>query len=461
MHDQFSPLPDKRARSSTSVAFRQRVALILAGLLALFVFRVAAQFAQRFWEIGFLPAFDAWHSGVLPYWLLYGFQIIIGLGFAVVTWQVATDRTQPKAAVGAFLLSFGALYFGVMLFRLGGALGPGSGGGFFASKAIPVVFHLVLSSWLITLGLYHAHAARTTGDAAPDVGATLVHWLAYPVLIACCLLLRLLLLGAGLGLQTSSYVPVAIGALVITVLERRFPHRREWQPNREEVANDLTFMVLVQILLPKFLSFLTAVTILRFLQSHDIALRGFWPHDLPPFAQAVLMLLGADFLRYWLHRLSHEWSPLLWRFHAVHHSPPKLYWVNVGRFHPIEKSVQFLCDAAPFILVGVSESVLSLYFVFYAVNGFFQHCNIELRLGLLNFVISGPELHRWHHSREEREANHNYGNNVIIWDLLFGSYFLPKHQAVGTLGLRNRAYPPGFFHQMRTPFIRGIDREQK
>ena len=48
--------------------------------------------------------------------------------------------------------------------------------------------------------------------------------------------------------------------------------------------------------------------------------------------------------------------------------------------------------------MGVSGDVLAGYFTFYAVNGFYQHSNCLVWLGRLNYVISGPELHRWHHS---------------------------------------------------------------
>jgi len=101
---------------------------------------------------------------------------------------------------------------------------------------------------------------------------------------------------------------------------------------------------------------------------------------------------------------------------------------------------------------------LALYFVFYAINGFFQHCNINLRLGALNYLISGPELHRWHHSIDYREADKNYGNNLIIWDLIFGTYFLPKSRTVGDLGLLNRQYPQSFIAQMKTPFVNKLDK---
>ena len=93
----------------------------------------------------------------------------------------------------------------------------------------------------------------------------------------------------------------------------------------------------------------------------------------------------------------------------------RLYWLNVGRFHPLEKAVQYALDTLPFAVLAVSQEVLATYFIFYALNGFFQHSNCRVRLGLLNYIIAGPELHRWHHSATAEESNHNFGNNLIIW----------------------------------------------
>ncbi len=131
--------------------------------------------------------------------------------------------------------------------------------------------------------------------------------------------------------------------------------------------------------------------------------------------------------------------------------------MNVGRFHPIDKALQFVFDALPFIALGVNEEVLSLYFVWYAVNGFFQHSNVDVRLGFLNYLVSGPELHRWHHSMWKKESNHNYGNHLIVWDIVFGTRYLPQDRAVGALGLLNRRYPSGFAEQMTAPFVPHLD----
>ena len=284
-------------------------------------------------------------------------------------------------------------------------------------------------------------------------------------LVAGCAYPGVMVLGYGsfalfarLGLSTalSAYAAVLIGAILIAWHEIKLPYRREWRPQVTEVRTDALFLGAVQIGVPLLLSVYLVVTLAEFLHGTGLAVEGLWPHNLPIWAQAGLMMLVADFGRYWLHRAFHKFGPM-WRLHAVHHSPHRLYWVNVGRFHPLEKAIQYGFDALPFALVGVSGEVLAAYFVFYAINGFYQHSNCDVRLGLLNYLIAGPELHRWHHSENPRESNNNFGNNLIVWDLLFGTRFLPKDREVGPLGLVNRQYPTGFFAQMKTPFIRGLE----
>lgn len=292
-------------------------------------------------------------------------------------------------------------------------------------------------------------------DGSTMLGRTLP-WLIYPVTICLCLALHSALLAGGTPLLVSTYAALLLGAGLITYFEWRMPERPEWTGDRSSVTNDLLFMVLVQMIVPSFLSFLSAVLLVRWLGERGLTLEHLWVHEWPAGLQALLMVVIVDFLRYWLHVACHR-VPFLWRLHSVHHSPPRLYWLNVGRFHPVEIALQFSLDSLPFILVGVTEEVLALYFVFHSVNGFFQHCNIRLRFGWLNYLISSAELHRWHHSKIIAESNSNYGNHFILWDWLFGTRFLPRGRQVGELGLLNPEFPHDFVSQMKTPFVDGID----
>jgi sterol desaturase/sphingolipid hydroxylase (fatty acid hydroxylase superfamily) len=296
----------------------------------------------------------------------------------------------------------------------------------------------------------------TDGSAETSV-ARLAAAASYPAVIAGGFALYAGFIGAGLPVTLASFAAVLIGAGVITLHEIALPNREAWKPDAGEIGNDAAFMVTVQVALPYLLSLTLVIAIAEFLKARGIGVAGFWPHDIPVAAQACLMLVAADFPRYWMHRAFHKFGPL-WSLHAVHHSPHRLYWLNVGRFHPIEKAIQYAVDALPFALLGVSNEVLAAYFVFYALNGFFQHSNCKVRLGPLNYIVSGPELHRWHHSELIEESDTNFGNNLIVWDLAFGTRFLPEGREVGPLGLINRGYPMGFLAQMKTPFVRGLDK---
>lgn len=279
---------------------------------------------------------------------------------------------------------------------------------------------------------------------------------AYPMNITLAFLLFDQLMGFGVEVEIAAYFSVVAGAALITLHEVKLPYRNAWKPSSTDVKSDLAFMVVVQVALPYFLSISIVLGAAKLISGSGITIARVWLHDLPMSLQVCLMLIVADFPRYWLHRAFHRFAPL-WGFHAVHHSPHRLYWLNVGRFHPIEKAVQYCFDALPFALLGVAPEVLAAYFVFYAINGFYQHSNCSIRLGPLNYIVSGPELHRWHHSEFPKESDNNFGNNLIFWDLVFGTRFLPRDREVGSLGLLNRGYPTDFVSQMKTPFIRGLD----
>jgi len=279
----------------------------------------------------------------------------------------------------------------------------------------------------------------------------LVSWFAYPIVMALGFLVFAQLRLHGVSLVISTYVPVLLTVSMVTVLEKAFPHRVEWRPAWREITTDLQFMAIVQLTFPPLVSFLFVYALIDPARALNLPIARLWPHTAPLWVQTVLMILAVDFLRYWLHRLAHQ-NKYLWRLHSVHHSVEQLYWLNTVRFHPLEKILQMSLDSLPFLLMGINKEVLALYYIAYASNGFFQHSNIRLRFGALNYLIGSAELHRWHHSRLPGESNANYGNNVIVWDLLFGTWYLPKERDVNEIGLQDRDYPKSFMGMMRAPF---------
>ncbi|MEQ1782461.1 MAG: sterol desaturase family protein [Hyphomonadaceae bacterium] len=429
-------MPDTREQK-----FAQGAAIALTALLVLFVGRVAAQLWQYFWPTDALPPFAAWQSGTLPYPVLVASQFAI---IATSIWTIASilrDNLGPHRRLGAVVLIAGILYFGFMGFRLIAGLTFLKDAPFFG-VILPAIFHLVLASMLVIVGL---HLRRQLHFLKRVLSISI-----YPVVMIGSLFVLWLLLDRGAALLWAPYATVAIAGPIILAAEYIAPYREDWRPHMRDFALDGAFMTMTQVALPMALTWLAVLGLQTFIASNGLSI-GIWPSSWPVLAQLALKVVAGDFLRYWLHRAAHTW-PILWRLHEVHHHPDKLYTTNVFRFHPLEKGLQFLADTLPFMLIGIGPDVLAWYFVFYAVSGLFQHSNIDMRLGPLNYIFSGPEVHRWHHSQKISESNNNYAHSFVVWDLVFGTYFRPQNRNVETLGLLDANYPRGFLRQMSAPF---------
>lgn len=281
--------------------------------------------------------------------------------------------------------------------------------------------------------------------------STLLPYMWYPCILAGAVLIFCALLSRGATPIVAAYLPTIIVGVVIVILETYFPERLEWRPRRQDIMADAAFMIAVQVALPRFLA--AAVVFTAAAWAHANQPSSWWPHSWPLGVQLLLMVLLVDLMRYWLHRACHRIAPL-WRLHEVHHSPDILYVLNVGRFHPFEKTLHFALDTVPFVLLGLAPGVIAGYFLLYSVNGFFQHSNVRLRYGWLNYIVASAETHRWHHARDPKTAACNFSNTTILWDLAFGTYHLPKKTGVEEIGIVDRDYPKGFLAQMVTPFMR-------
>jgi len=277
----------------------------------------------------------------------------------------------------------------------------------------------------------------------------------YPLFVIFALAAFFVMLAHDVSPLVAAYAPVVVVGVSIVLLEMRFTERGAWRPTRSDVVADGAFMAFVMIALPRLLMMVAVIALAGYMHANFMS--AWWPHRWPLSAQIVAMVLAVDFVRYWLHRACHRFIPL-WRLHEVHHSPDVLYVLNVARFHPFEKVLHFTFDTVPFLLLGVAPEVLAGYFLLYSVNGLFQHSNLKLRYGWLNYVVGSAETHRWHHARDPKTASCNFSNTTIVWDLAFGTWHLPG--PVGEIGIVNREYPKGFLAQMVMPFQRNDGRRR-
>ena len=134
-----------------------RYAVTLSGLLALFVLRVLAQALIAIGHGAFLPPWEEWFSGLVPYPQLLASQILIILGYGAVCLDFIRQRgyfVRPRRMWGTVLLTVGSVYFAVMVIRyvIRMFLYPPER---WIGGSIPIVFHWVLAGFILVLGAYH------------------------------------------------------------------------------------------------------------------------------------------------------------------------------------------------------------------------------------------------------------------------------------------------------------------
>ena len=244
-----------------------------------------------------------------------------------------------------------------------------------------------------------------------------------------------------------------LAIVVVVVGERYLPYRQDWRQSRQDIGTDILHNLLNSYGFREFCKVLLLAATLPAVAYLSTAVgASLWPQHWPLVLQVALALITAELGLYCVHRLCHE-NAFFWRFHMVHHSPERLYWLNAGRDHPLGVLLFVLAGSTPLILLGTPERVMLYYFVIEAVHGLFQHANIRLRFGPLNHLFSTAALHRWHHSNNSSEANHNYGQTLILWVKLFGTVHLPADRQPQTVGLEGMSkFPRTFIAQMLAPF---------
>jgi sterol desaturase/sphingolipid hydroxylase (fatty acid hydroxylase superfamily) len=180
------------------------------------------------------------------------------------------------------------------------------------------------------------------------------------------------------------------------------------------------------------------------------AYTGYGPLSRQPiWLQVIQIYVLVDFAAYWTHRMFHrgKW----WPFHAVHHSSEDLDWMGSLRVHPINDLVIKLTQVTPVLLMGYNPlATLSTapILTFYAI---FLHANVNWDFGPLRCVIATPVFHRWHHSKDREAWDKNFAGLLPIWDILFGTYYMPKGRYPENFGICE-PMPKGYFGQLWEPF---------
>ena len=161
---------------------------------------------------------------------------------------------------------------------------------------------------------------------------------------------------------------------VIIVLERLLPRHRDWNRSHQDLATDLAYFP-ASLIVAGGLSALWGGLHLSLASALQQAVGSpLWPTQLAlPIQVGVACVLG-ELFAYWPHRWMHE-APFLWRFHSVHHSSKRVYWLNALRAHPGEHLFRGFISSLPLAVLGAPPDVLAYWLVLSRVAGLFQHAN--------------------------------------------------------------------------------------
>jgi lathosterol oxidase len=175
---------------------------------------------------------------------------------------------------------------------------------------------------------------------------------------------------------------------------------------------------------------------------------------LPLPLQVLLILLVADFTQYWVHRTFHT-VPLLWPFHAVHHSIEEMDWLAGSRLHLVDVILTRGLTYVPIFVLGFSPAALIVYVFLVAGQATFIHANVRWALRPIRRLVATPAFHHWHHSADREAADKNFAVHTPVWDLLFGTYRMPEGRLPDNYGIDDQAsFPNEIAGQLAYPFRR-------
>lgn len=172
----------------------------------------------------------------------------------------------------------------------------------------------------------------------------------------------------------------------------------------------------------------------------------------PVWLQFVEILFVVDFITYWVHRAFHQ-APLLWNFHAIHHSSLEMDWLAGSRMHIVDVLVTRSAAFLPVFILGFAPAALYAYVAFVSIHAVYIHANVRGRWPVLRWVIATPEYHHWHHSSEDEGLDKNFAAFLPLWDVVFGTAHQPGRwpERYGTVQFQP---PESYVGQLLYPFRR-------
>jgi sterol desaturase/sphingolipid hydroxylase (fatty acid hydroxylase superfamily) len=244
-----------------------------------------------------------------------------------------------------------------------------------------------------------------------------------------------------MAIEALSPVIIIGSAVILIVLERLRPYDPDQALLREGFWTDLLWYAIAQSYLLALLIGALIRACMEIPAIRDLRVM----QNVPLGWQVLFFLILHDVYIYFFHRLQHR-SKHLWRIHEAHHSVKDVDWLAGARSHSLEILINQTIEFLPMALLGASPELPVIKGTIDAAWGMYIHSNIDVRSGWLQYVINGPEMHRWHHAREITDGGINFATKLGVWDWLFGTAYRPSSRPSG-YGLTDVDFPSGVLSQ--------------
>jgi sterol desaturase/sphingolipid hydroxylase (fatty acid hydroxylase superfamily) len=241
---------------------------------------------------------------------------------------------------------------------------------------------------------------------------------------------------------SSSILFILLSGVVIAWVEYYLPYQEKWLDTHQDFVTDIIHAIFNLFLIVSVSKIIEWFDLFRFIPR-------LWPDHISVFWQILIVAVVIDFGLWFMHYLSHKYR-FLWKLHAIHHQSRRLYWLNAEKRHPLSAIVLAGPSLIILALLGAPSVLIGCWMIFMAVHLFFQHANIDYRVGPFKYIFAVAEVHRIHH--KHGFGRKNFGEVFIFWDILFGSFYYEDQKIKDDqVGVRSQI-PNQYLAQLRWPF---------
>jgi sterol desaturase/sphingolipid hydroxylase (fatty acid hydroxylase superfamily) len=213
----------------------------------------------------------------------------------------------------------------------------------------------------------------------------------------------------------------------VQLLELVFERHEGWRINGRELATDIFYVAFGYGAIGFASDALINSPLRELKEAWGVATP--WLAASPFIVQVVVVMFTFEFGQYWMHRAMHNWTPL-WLTHAPHHHITQLNAMKGFIGNPIEL---FLISIGVTALLDVDLNALFAAITGGGVIAAYAHANVKadppIWYGYFFTTIRNHSLHHTALSYEDTRCN--YGNSVIFWDRVFGTYRDGESEVVG------------------------------